>query len=195
MKAGFAAVLLLLFSNTVPAEPDYLPIEPPQLVQSNKIELVEFFYYGCHQCYDLEPFLEDWTERHPEVQVVRIPAFKRAWLPLARTFYSLKILGQEKRLRGLIFSAIHDQGTDLDDEGILFDWLGKQGVDVKQFKTLYFSDEVNRRIGDSADLARRLGIAGVPSLVVDGKYLVLGNLARGGLLDRLVAKAKRARAP
>ncbi len=99
------------------------------------------------------------------------------------------MLGQESRLRDEIYSAIHD-GVDLNDEAALFDWLGGHAVDMKQFKAIYHSDAVDRKIEESRQLAARLEINGVPSLVVGGKYLVLGNLARGDLLDRLVSKAR-----
>lgn len=170
------------------AEKDYLTINPPLQVKSKRIELIEFFYYGCPQCYALEPFLDDWTRRHPEVEWVPIPAFRRAWLPLARTFYALSMLGQESRLRDAIYSAIHD-GIDLDDENTLFNWLERHDIDMKQFNALYRSDAVDKKIAASRQLAVRFGITGVPSLVVGGKYLVLGDLARGELLDQLVLKA------
>jgi thiol:disulfide interchange protein DsbA len=107
---------------------------------------------------------------------------------MARTFYALSMLGQESRLRDAIYSAIHD-GMDLNDEATLFEWLGRHGVDMRQFDTLYHSSAVDRKIAESRQLAASAGITGVPSLVVGGKYLVLGNLARGELLDRLVLKA------
>lgn len=189
MKRGLAAALLLLSFSALAGE-DYLPIDPPLQVNSNKILLFEFFYYGCPQCYDLEPFLNDWASRHPEIELVRIPAFRRAWLPLARAYYALVMLGQEGRLRNQIFSVIHAGQMDLDDETTLFSWLEKHGVDMRRFKAIYHSPTVQKKIDESAQLAERLGIAGVPSLVVDGKYLVLGDLARGELLDELVAMAQ-----
>ena len=118
-----------------------------------------------------------------------VPAFRHAWLPLARTFYALSMLGQERRLRDAIYSAIHD-GIDLNDETTLFGWLGGHSVDMKRFSALYHSSAVDMKIVESRQLAARLEINGVPSLVVGGKYLVLGNLARGELLDRLVSKAR-----
>ena len=84
-------------------------------------------------------------------------------------------------------------GVDLNEEHVLFAWIGRHGVDLKKFEPIYASKAVQMKIADSANLAMRLGIAGVPSLVVDGKYLVMGDLARSELLDQLVDMAKQRR--
>ncbi|HQT26054.1 MAG TPA: thiol:disulfide interchange protein DsbA/DsbL [Burkholderiales bacterium] len=194
MRACLAA-LLLLVSSLVFARPekgkDYLDIDPPVSHQGR--ELIEFFYYGCPECLDLEPFLKDWLASRPDVTLVRLPAFRDAWLPLARAYYSLQMLGEEKRLRGRIYSAMQNRGLDLDKESVLFEWLGWQGIDMKKFGRLYRSREVDMKIMDSKDLATRSGISGVPSLIVAGRYLVLGNLANGELLDALFEMAGQAK--
>ncbi len=190
----YAAALLLPISFLAHAQPeagkDYLPIDPPLQIHEKKIELIEFFYYGCPECLDLEPFLNNWLQGRRDIRVVRIPAFRSSWLPLARTYYALSILGQEDRLRSRIFQAMH-QGIDLNSEEVLFGWIGSQGVDAEKFKSVYHSKLVRSRIMESEDLARKLGISGVPSLVVDGKFLVLGNLADEDRLDELIDMAKK----
>ncbi|MBY0579507.1 MAG: thiol:disulfide interchange protein DsbA/DsbL [Burkholderiales bacterium] len=196
MASYAAGFLLLLSSLCALAQPeagrDYLPIIQVQQPQGDKIELVEFFYYGCPQCFELEPILQDWLERRRDIKIVRIPAFRSSWLALAKAYYALEIMGQEDRLRRRIFSALHD-GMDLINERVLFDWIEKQGIDRKKFESVYFSSAVANKIDDSEKKARRLGISGVPSLVVDGRYLVLGNLARTDILDQLVAMAGKER--
>ncbi len=196
MGKSAAGWLLLFFSVLAFAQPevgrDYLPIDPPLQPATKKIELLEFFYYGCPECSDLEPFLQEWLNDRNDVEIVRVPAFRTSWLPLARTYYALRALGQENRLRGRIFSAIRS-GVDLNEEHVLFAWIGRHGVDLKKFEPIYASKAVQMKIADSANLAMRLGIAGVPSLVVDGKYLVMGDLARSELLDQLVDMAKQRR--
>ncbi len=196
MGKSAAGWLLLFFSVFAFAQPevgrDYLPIDPPLQPATKKIELLEFFYYGCPECSDLEPFLQEWLNGRNDVEMVRVPAFRSSWLPLARTYYALRALGQENRLRGRIFSAIRG-GTNLNDEHVLFVWIGRRGVDLKKFESIYASKEVQMKISESVDLAMHLGIAGVPALVVDGKYLVMGDLARGDLLDQLVDMAKHRR--
>ncbi len=186
MKTCLAA-LLLLVSSLALAGPekgkDYLYVDPPLAHQDRK--LVEFFYYGCPQCLQLEPFLNDWLASRPDITLIRVPAFRTAWLPLARAYYALQILGEEERLRSRIYAAIQDQGLDLDEEDILFGWLAEHGVDLNKFKKLYRSSQVEVKIKESKQLAISAGITGVPSLIVGGRYLVLGNLANGELLDSL----------
>ena len=193
MRQLAAALLLSIpfLAHGQQAGKDYAVIHPPLLLhESSKVELIEFFYYGCPECFDLEPFLNEWLQGRKDVRIIRIPAFRSSWLPLARTYYALSMLGLEQGLRERIFQAMHD-GIDLNDENVLFSWIGGQGIDTEKFESAYRSRAVRNSIMESEDLARRLGINGVPSLVVDGKFLVLGNLSDGNLLDELVDKAKR----
>lgn len=183
---------LLFISGLASADPDYRLITPP-LTQGDRVEVTEYFYYGCEQCFAFEPFFAAWQQRHPEVRISRIPAVRSAWLPLAKAYYSLAAMNIESDLRGRIYAAM--QNDDLNDERVLFSWLAKQGVDLQRFTQLYDSSQVARQIVAANDAARSCGIVGTPSLVVDGRFLVLGNLARAELLDRLVEMAKTARIP
>lgn len=196
--ARFAAALLLLLASVFAfAQPeegrDYVLLSHSRQPMGSKIEVTEFFYYGCPQCFDLEPFLTDWLAHHADIKMVRIPAFRSSWLVLAKAYYTLDILGQEARVRSQIFSAVQTQGIDLNNESVLFGWIGKHGIDEKKFESIYFSSAISSRVDDSVSAARRYGITGVPSLVVDGKFLVLGDLANPELLDKLVAMARNQR--
>lgn len=194
MSGRLVLLVLLLSSALAFAQPeegkDYVIVPAPANAKGSNVDLVEFFYYGCPQCLELEPFLLNWLKHHQNVNLIRIPAFKTSWLPLAKAFYALEILGQESRLRPQIFNAIQVQGIDLTDEPVLFNWVGQHGIKPDEFESVYASSAVSSRIEDSISYARRFGITGVPSLVVGEKYLVLGNLARASLLDQLVAMAR-----
>src|SRR5512143_4101881 len=66
-----------------------LPLESP-----GKIEIAEFFWYGCIHCYNLEPLLEKWIPTLPADTVFRrIPAvFNERWGLDAAIFYTFEAL-------------------------------------------------------------------------------------------------------
>src|SRR5574342_620568 len=137
--AGHFALAALLFAWTLPsaiAEPkadrDYRAIPIPQPVASpGKIEVLEFFYYGCPHCYDLQPALKKWKAKMPrDVEFRSVPAlFRDSWVPLVKTFYALEALGLEKKLGEKVYEAVQVDNLRLSDEKVMAEWITKQGVD------------------------------------------------------------------
>ena len=191
--------LLLLLFLSAPAfgQPvegrDYLIVSGTPPAAKSPVTVTEYFYYGCPECYDLEPVINQLASSHPSVKLDHVPAFRNAWITLARTYYALEKMGIESRLRPMIFSAIREQGIDLSNESVLFGWIMKQGVPIDRFQSLFFSDEITERIKDSKRLALDDHISGVPAILVDGRYLMLGDLADTKLLDELVEFAQEDR--
>ena len=181
---------------------DYRLVIPPQPVETgNKIEVIEFYYYGCPHCYELEPYLKNWMSSAPnDVAFRRIPAvFRDSWVPLTKTFYTLEALGELNRLLGDVFEAIHVKQINLNNEQILLDWMEQYGVDRKKFADAYNSFSVKNRAEFAKKLTQAYGVEGTPSLVVDGKYLT-GPAMTGShesamrVLDQLIEKARQERA-
>ena len=181
---------------------DYRLVIPPQPVETgNKIEVIEFFYYGCPHCYDLEPYLKNWLSGAPkDVAFRRIPAvFRDSWVPLTKTFYTLDALGELDRLHGDVFEAIHVKQINLNNEQILLDWMEQHGVNRKKFADAYNSFSVYNRAEFAKKLTQAYGVEGTPSMVVDGKYLT-GTGMTGShestmrVLDQLIEKARQERA-
>src|SRR5213594_2417721 len=95
---------------------DYVRLKNSQPVETgNKIEVIEFFSYGCPHCNDLEPYLHAWAEKAPtDVQFRRVPVmFQERWVGLAKDYYTLEALGADMRLSPDIFNAIHVSGLPL----------------------------------------------------------------------------------
>lgn len=182
-------LLLPLFFGQASASPDYFEISPAQ-TRGSRVEVLEFFYYGCEQCAAFEPFLSGWLETHPELLVTRIPAVSSAKLPLAKAYYCLLEMGSEERLRAQLYS----HGGEIVDEASLFEFLQNSAVDLQRFKSLYYSAIIDRKILDATVSAREFGITATPALIIDRRYFVLGNLARSELLDELVQMAAKQRA-
>src|SRR5436189_4253520 len=95
--AAFFAALLIATPALSQGQPQYNELKPPQPTETDgkKIEVVEFFWYGCPHCYNLEPYIESWLKKAPpDVQFRRIPAvFNQRWGHDAAIFYTLEALG------------------------------------------------------------------------------------------------------
>src|SRR5436190_10181423 len=136
--------LLVLFTALLIATPalaqdkyQYTQLKPTLPVETDgkKIEVVEFFWYGCIHCYNLEPALESWLKKlPPDVQFRRVPAvFNPRWGHDAAIFYTFEAMGLLDKLHRPLFDAIHRSGLRTDNPQALEQWLQKQGVDVKKF--------------------------------------------------------------
>ncbi|MEO6023686.1 MAG: thiol:disulfide interchange protein DsbA/DsbL [Burkholderiales bacterium] len=171
---------VLMLCVSVQAAPvagkDYLVISPAQPTDSgNKIEVVEVFSYMCPHCGEFEPKLAAWVKQLPaDTQFRRMPVvFGRAsWELLARTYFALEAMGDIEKVHAKIFQAIHEENVIMQQKDVLFDWIEKQGIDRKKFAAAFDSFSMGGKIQRSTQRAQSYGINGVPSVVIDGKYLV-----------------------
>jgi thiol:disulfide interchange protein DsbA len=200
---GLVGLTLALAAGSVAAQgkPAFKPLANPQAVETgDKIEVIEFFWYGCSHCFDLEPFLKKWTAKLPkDVEFRRIPAVPtERWMPNARTFYTLEALGLLEKLHGEVFDAIHIDRVNLNDERIQLDWMAKKGVDRAKFTEAWKSFSVQSKTKRAIQQSQAYDISGVPTLVVDGKYATSVSMTGSpeGLmktLDDLIVKARAER--
>ncbi len=206
MATSLFAAAALAAPNTAPntaskATPLYRVLKTPQPVEAGaKIEVIEFFWYGCPHCYELEPTLKKWVAKLPkDVEFRRIPAIPAArWAPMARTYYTLEALGELNRLHGEVFDAVHRDHVKLDDEATQLDWMASKGIDRRKFSETAKSFSVQTKVTRATMMSQSYEIEGVPALVVDGKYMTAPSLANGiepmfGVLDELVNKARAER--
>lgn len=181
---------------------DYLRIDPPQAVASGqRIEVIEFFWYGCPHCADMQPRLKAWLQRQPPDVALhyRPVATRERWEGGARVHYALEALGRTTQLADAVFEATQLDGLDLNDEALLFDWAERQGLNRQAFIDACRSAAVQRQVEEARVVGQRYQVDGVPALVVDGKYLT-SNAYTGSaqetlaVLDRLVQRAREERA-
>lgn len=181
MLKQFAIGLALIFAaGLAQAQPaagvEYRELSTPLPADTvGKIEVIEFFWYGCPHCYHFEPVLAPWVKKMPrDTQFRRIPAiFNNDWEQGARAYYALEAIGDIQRLHAPLFDAVH-QGSRLNvaNEAALTEWLGKQGVDTKKFAAAYRSFSVEGKVKRAAQLTQAYKIEGVPTMAVNGKYVV-----------------------
>lgn len=170
---GLAAALPLQ-AQTLGKE--YVEMNPPQPTDNQaKIEIVEFFSYGCIHCYRLHPFAKKWAaSAAKDVEFKRVPVtFDRPQMePMAKLFYTLEATGDMARLDDLVFKAVHDENVNMATDKAVLDWVAKQGVDVKKFTDTYNSFGVKSKVQRAAQLTKAYRVAGTPQVYVNGRYAI-----------------------
>ncbi len=177
----FFLVLVLIVTPHAFAAPEagkgYTLINPPHPVSTGaKIEVLEFFFYGCGHCLKLHPLLIEWENKMPkDVELVYVPTiFSNTMEPMARTFYALELIGQRKKLHDALFNAWHVDNIDLSDEARITKFVAQRGVDGKKFGDAYNAFAIQSKVTRSRQMAQSYDIRGVPTLIVDGKYRITG---------------------
>ena len=202
------AALLLLASCNLMAEPvagtEYSPtIQAIPTDNASKIEVTELFWYGCPHCYAMDPLLNAWVKKLPaDVYFKRVPGIPRPdWAPMAKAFYAMEALGLTEKLHSQLFDAIHKQHVlRPDDEKGTIDWITKQsGLDKKKVEEAFNSFSSNTKLNRAVQVFRASGATGVPSLIIDGKYLTSSTMAGNNeaalkVADFLIEKARQEKA-
>ena len=208
--AGFAWVLSTgsLFqarpsSGAAPERP-YEVLAPPQPVATgDQLEVIEFFWYGCPYCFELQPPLEAWLREKPaDAAFRRIPAVRSEKREShVRIFYALAELNELDRLHQKVYEAHHVDGLAISQPEVVAQWAASHGIEQEQWLAAYNSSRVAEGVAVARESTARYKVPGTPSFVVDGRYLTSGILAGSvpGLipvLDELIrlARADRARA-
>lgn len=200
MLLGFlgASLFTPAFADLIEGR-DWRRIEPPQPTDtSGKIEVLEFFAYACPHCSDLNRLLTPWAKQLPiDVAFRRIPVTfgRAAWAGLAKLYFTLESSGDLEHFDQAVFDALHKQHLKLLTTDAITEWVGKQGLDVDAFTAAFESFDVQTKLSRSEQLVSRYQIDAVPTLVVAGRYVVLGNEAKTQadlltIADGLIAKAR-----
>lgn len=173
----------------------------PTVGGADKIEVAEFFWYGCPHCYDMEPHINEWAEgKDPGVRFVKVPATWNALVRLhAQLYYTEEVLVRNDVIkdpagfRDTVFQEYHRRGNRMTSEDAIQKIFARFGVSDEQFRSTWSSFEVNQKLRVADDLARRYSISSVPAIVVNGKYRTGAGEAGGypqlmELIDELVAR-------
>jgi thiol:disulfide interchange protein DsbA len=186
---GPLAALLLVFSSAfcaaqaeeLKAGTDYDLVKPPQpTADPGKIEVLEFFWYGCPHCYHFEPDLNAWIKTKPaSVNFIRQPAvFNEQWGAHAKAFFTAEALGVLDKLHPELYDAIQNKREKLESEEDLAVFFKAHGVPEADFHQAYKSFAVDSKMRQANGMAAKYGITGTPAIVVNGKYVVSPGKAK-----------------
>lgn len=180
---------------------EFKMISPALASPKDRIEVVEFFSYGCNHCSDFHPIISQWAAKLPkDVSFRRIPvSFNRPeWARLSKTYYALEATGDLAKLDAAVFIAIHEQRVPFKSDEAVIAWVGSKGADAKKFGEAFsgFSMQAKVQRADQDASAARIG--GVPSIAVDGRYLINNEAASSyedllRITDSVVAKVRQER--
>jgi len=197
----FSANQLVLAQTPIKVEEgfDYrvLPIAQP-IDAKGKVEVIEFFWYGCPHCYEFEPELKGWIKRqNKDVVFKKVPiAFREELMPHSQLFYALEALGKGDTLNDKVMFAMHRENKRLLNENEIADWVAAQGVDRNAFLAAYRSFAVLSKARAANQLGNAYRIDGVPTVAVQGKYItspsIAGSRAKAvNVMDFLVNKVRK----
>jgi len=191
--AGFALGAVAQTSKT---EGDYREIRQQPIETGDKIEVIDFFFYGCQYCNELLPNLERWRKTKPPDVVYRhIPVVRHdSWVPLAKTYFTLETMGEVDRLHTAVFRSYHVEDLYMSQEKVISEWAAKNGLDREKFMAIYRSDETRQKVERARKQTIDYDIQGTPSLVVDGHLLTDGSSPKTiDILDRMIRLARQQR--
>ena len=185
----FLTILMLTFSAFAFADAPKTGAEFDAVAQTistdnpAKIEVMEIFWYGCPHCYHMEAPLNAWVKKLPsDVYFKRVPGLPNAsWAPMAKAFYAMETLSVSEKLHAKLFEAVNKTKTlNPTDEKAAIEWVTAQsGLDKVKVEQAFKSFTINTNLNRAAQIFRTSGATGVPSLIIDGKFITSSTMSGG----------------
>lgn len=197
LTIALTALSMQTMAENYVAGKDYTVLQNPgKSAVPGKIEVREFFFYGCGHCFNLEKPMQNWLKTLPkDVHFVRTPAaMNKMWEQSARGYYVSEALGIRKKTHIALFNAIHLQGQQIYDQPSQAKFFAKYGVPEAKFNSMFNSFAITAKIAESNKLAQQYQLTGVPAVVVNGKYVVQGDAEKvPQVVSYLVAQERKAK--
>jgi len=203
-----AAMVALCFASIARAQSielkpnqNFVVIQQQPLQDASKIEVIDFFWYGCPYCYELLPQFNEWLKTKPDDVVVRrIPAVLReSWLAQAHMYYTLDVLGEADKFHDRVFDAHHKERLISNIPEQVAEWALKNGLDKDKWQAAYHSKEVQARVIRAVEMSRAYAVSGTPAIVVDGRFMSTSGMSGGvknlvPVMEALINAARERRA-
>ncbi|MCC5810437.1 MAG: thiol:disulfide interchange protein DsbA/DsbL [Ectothiorhodospiraceae bacterium] len=166
-------------------------------VDDGRIEVREFFSYGCPFCNQFLPRINSYAEQvDDDVVVVKHPVvFDQRSEPLARAYAVAEELGVVDDVHGALFVAYHERGNRLDNAERVAEVFAEQGVDRQAVIDEWESFGVETKVSRYRQNLRNYMATSTPSMAVNGRYYIDMNMARSQdqllqIVDYLVQKER-----
>ena len=203
LRRSFIGIAILFWASGAGADVvqgrDYALVPSPQPVGTpGKIEVIEFFSYGCPHCARFHPAVTKWAKALPDDAVfVRVPVSfgRRPWGQLVRAYYALEAMGDLAKFDDALFKAIHDERKSLFNVDSLAAWVAEGGGSAAKFREAFNSEAVSQKALRAEQLSRDYRVEGVPQLAINGKYVPLGQTQEDMLriANELIARERAAK--
>jgi thiol:disulfide interchange protein DsbA len=170
----------------------------PLQATKGKIEVVEVFAYWCHVCNDFQPLVDTWSAKLPRDVAFRyLPAAFNPNDRLARAYFAAESMGALAHTHNATFRAIHDEqslparNATAAEIGTLYASLG---VDAQRLANAMQSEATDARMLAAREFMIGAGVEGTPTMIVNGKYRVIGRSLADLIrhTDLLVARERAA---
>ena len=172
---------------------------PLRTANPDKIEVMEFFWYGCGHCYNFEPLITQWKKQIPEdVEFVGSPATWNKPMELhAMAYYTAEVMGVLDIMHNVIFQAMNVDRKRLGSEDEIAELFAANGVDEAEFRKTFNSFGVGSQTRQANSRVRSAKITGTPELLINGKYRINTRAAGSQanmlkIADFLIAKERAA---
>ena len=204
-KAPILGLILLLIPGVLFSAPalyeegtHYVELQIPIRTRTpDKVEVTEFFSYGCPACFLFDSKINEWASgQDDDVVFNRTPAtWNRDYLVFAQTYYTAEVMGILDQAHTALFRAIHLQQKQLNDPQEMARFFSEFGVEPVDFARVYNSFGIRASVQQAEARGRGYRSASVPSIIVNGKYRIEGDMAGGNdemlkVADFLVARER-----
>ena len=199
MLSSIAATVAFAAAGALAQSPaPYDTLNPAQIPEGGgKIEVIEFFWYGCAHCYAVEPAVNAWLKTLPaDVVFKRVPAYPSdQWGEMAKVYYTIEAMGLIDKYHQKIFDAMHKDDKNLANKRIREEWLAQNGIDPAKYNEMEKSFTVATKVARARTMTANYRVDSVPRFFVNGKYYTSGEQPGGqkifAVIDQLIARARK----
>ena len=177
--------------------PLFATLSPAQPTEGGKVEVTEFFWYGCSHCYALEPYVSAWLKNKPQdVVFKRVPTYNESWAPMVTLYYTLEAMGLADQYHQKVFDAIHKDHVNLNNAKKRDEWLKANGIDPAKYAEVEKSFSVVTNVNRARQLTQSYKVDAVPRFFVNGKYWTSADQAGGEdklllVVNQMIALARK----
>lgn len=155
----------------IEAQTDALNNNPNDGVIGNPngdVVLVEFFDFSCGYCHRLYPAIKNVVAKNPNLKVVaKTLTFVS---PVSKYAAKAALAAKEQGKYAEAYTALFEYKGRLTEEKVI-EAIAATGVDVERLKADMESEKVQNALNEMSELAGKLQISGVPTLVMNGKIV------------------------
>lgn len=184
----------------------YQELKPRQNVAAgaDKIEVLEFFWYGCPHCNSIDQPLLDWMKKQKaDVVLRRIHIdFGERTEAHQRLFFTLEAMGEIGKHHAAVFTAIHGDNKRLANKEQVLNWVKSRGIDLAKFESIYSSFGMATTLNRAKQMMVDYKVEGVPFFGIDGRFVTSPSIVGGSnngsffaVLDSLIDKVRTDRKP